>query len=244
MAKQPSLPSNGNRLLAALASSDIDLLCPDLEPRTLAVRHVMEEPNKPIRHIYFMDAGFASVVGTVNGDRDVEIGIIGREGVTGAAVVMGNDRSPHSTYIQMAGTGRRMAATKFRRAMDSSPSLRAIVMKSVSAFNVQTAHTAIANARAKVEERLARWLLMAHDRVDGDELPLTHEFLSMMLAVRRAGVTDALKAFGQKKLIRSGHAKITILNRSGIEKVANGFYGVPESEWRRLMSEGRASRPR
>jgi CRP-like cAMP-binding protein len=230
---------NGNRLLAALASSDIALLRPDLESRTFAVHHVMEEPNKPIRYVHFMDAGVASVVATINGDRNVEIGIIGREGVTGAAVVMGNDRSPHSTYTQIAGTGQRITAAKFRRAMDSSGSIRAIVMKSVSAFNVQTAHTAIANARATIEQRLARWLLMAHDRVDGDDLPLTHEFLSLMLAVRRSGVTEALNSFGKKKLIRSGRGKITILNREGIEEIANGFYGVPENELRRLMSEGR-----
>ena len=146
--------------------------------------------------------------------------------------------------MQIAGAGHRITAPKFRRAMDRSASLRGIFLKSVQAFNVQTAHTAIANARANLEQRLARWLLMAHDRVDGDDLPLTHEFLSLMLAVRRSGVTEALQSFEKQKLITHARKRISVLNRKGIEKIANGFYGVPESELRRLMSEGRASRPR
>jgi CRP-like cAMP-binding protein len=236
----------GNQLLTALTSSDIELLRPDLEPRTFDVRHSIEEPNRTIHHVYFLDAGVASVVALTadHDDREVEIGVIGREGVTGGAVIMGNDRSPHRTYMQIAGAGHRITAPKFRRAMDRSASLRGIFLKSVQAFNVQTAHTAIANARANLEQRLARWLLMAHDRVDGDDLPLTHEFLSLMLAVRRSGVTEALQSFEKQKLITHARKRISVLNRKGIEKIANGFYGVPESELRRLMSEGRASRPR
>ena len=100
---------------------------------------------------------------------------------------------------------------------------------------VQTAHTAISNARAKIERRLARWILMAHDRVDGDSLPLTHEFLSLMLGVRRAGVTEALHALATEKLIRSARSEIVVLNRKGLERRACGSYGVPEAELRRLL---------
>lgn len=112
----------------------------------------------------------------------------------------------------------------------------ASALKFAQAFMVQTAHTAIANGRATVGERLARWVLMARDRMDGDELPLTHEFLALMLGVRRAGVTEALNALEERALLRAGRGKILVLNRKGLEKFAGGYYGVPEAELRRLMS--------
>jgi CRP-like cAMP-binding protein len=241
----PSFKKNwGNRLLAALSPSDLELLRPHLEPsRNYPVRHVLEEPDQAIKHIYFMDAGFASVVGNGGNGQDVEIGLIGRDGVSGSAVVMGDDRSPHSTYIQMEGTGRRLPVAKFLQAMESSRSLRVMVLKSVQGFMLQATHTAIANARASLEQRLARWLLMAHDRADGDSLRLTHEFLAMMLAVRRPGVTEVLNALARKNLVGLKRAHITILNRDGIEKIAGEFYGVPESAWVRLMSaEGQGAK--
>jgi CRP-like cAMP-binding protein len=231
----PKSSPSGNSLLAALRSSDSELLRSDMEPLALEVRHSIEEPNKVIRHVYFLDAGIASVVATIGGDKDIEIGIIGREGVTGASVIMGNDRSPHCTYIQVAGRGRRISVAKLRAAMSQSITLQTLLMKSVFAFNVQTAHTAVANARGSVEQRLARWLLMAHDRIDGDDLALTHEFLSLMLAVRRAGVTVALSAFEQRNLIRRGRSQVTIIDREGIEEIAGDFYGVPENELERLI---------
>ena len=102
---------------------------------------------------------------------------------------------------------------------------------------VQTAHTALANGRAKLEERLARWLLMAHDRLDGDAVPLTHEFLAVMLGVRRAGVTVALHSFERRGFIATRRGQLTVINRPGIEQVAGSFYGIPEAELKRLMSE-------
>jgi CRP-like cAMP-binding protein len=128
-----------------------------------------------------------------------------------------------------------MPATKLREATAESPSLHAILLRYVQAFTVQTAHTAIANARGSLLERLARWLLMAHDRVQGDKLNLTHEFLSLMMAVRRAGVTEALQHFEDRKLIECTRGQITMLNRQGIEKIAGHYYGVPEREYRRLI---------
>jgi CRP-like cAMP-binding protein len=239
MAERPT-PAPANRLLAALSKADLDLLRPDLEPMSLALRAVLEEPNKAIRHVYFVDTGFASVVATIGGDRDIEVGIIGSEGVSGAAVILGNGRSPYSTYIQVAGEARRIPVAKLRSAMAQSSSLHGLLLKWAQAFSIQTAHTAVANARATVEQRLARWLLMAHDRVVGDEVVLTHEFLSLMLGVRRAGVTVAVHAFERQNLIQSARGRITILDRAGIEEIAGDFYGVPESEWNRLIGEARA----
>jgi CRP-like cAMP-binding protein len=122
--------------------------------------------------------------------------------------------------------------------MKDSDTLQAALLKFVQAFMIQTAHTATANGRASLAERLARWILMAHDRLESDELPLTHDFLSLMLGVRRAGVTTALHDLVSKGLIKSQRGIITVLDREGIEEIAAGYYGVPEAEWARLMDGG------
>ena len=140
----------------------------------------------PIEHVYFITDAIVSVVAKYL-ENDVEIGIIGCEGMTGSALILGAESSSYATYIQVAGKGQRISSEKFRQCMDQSQTLRPWLLRYVHAFAVQTAHTGVANARARIPERLARWLLMSHDRVPGDELALTHEFLSTMLATRRAG---------------------------------------------------------
>jgi CRP-like cAMP-binding protein len=195
----------------------------------------MERANRRIETIYFMEAGIASVVAEQPDETKVEVGLIGSEGMSGIAVVLGGDQSPHATYIQAVGEAQQMGAKELRKAMDTSESLRSLLLKFVQVFMVQTAHTAIANARAKIDQRLARWILMAHDRVRNDTLALTHEFLALMLGVRRAGVTEALQSLKRQKLIDTGRNQILVLNRKGIERVAGNSYGVPEKEYRRLI---------
>jgi CRP-like cAMP-binding protein len=226
---------SGNRLLSSLSKADFELLLPDLEAVSLDLRKVLERPNKRIDDVYFPDAGFASVVAVQPKQTKVEVGLIGREGMTGLPVVLGNHKTPHETYIQAAGHGQRINATKLRKAMAASSSLQSLLLKFVQAFMVQTAQTAISNARAKLNERLARWILMADDRIDGSRLPLTHEFLSLMLGVRRAGVTEALHALESEGLIRASRGEIIVRSRKGIERRAGGSYGIPEAEFRRLI---------
>ena len=167
--------------------------------------------------------------------KEVEVGLIGREGMTGLPIVFGNHRSPHATYIQAPGTGKCMPATELRKATQASLSLRDSLLKFVQAFGVQTTHTAVSNAQSKLDVRLARWLLMAHDRIGEDTLSLTHEFLSLMLGVRRPGVTEALHALGKQDLISYARGQITVKNRKGLERKAGTAYGIPEAEYRRLI---------
>jgi CRP-like cAMP-binding protein len=155
--------------------------------------------------------------------------------MTGTAVVLGDEQSPHCTYVQVAGEAQRITAVELRKAMTASDSLRSLLLKFVQAFTVQTAHTAIANARANIDQRLARWILMAHDRTRDKTLPLTHEFLALMLGVRLPGVTEALQSLKRKTLIETGRNQIVVLDRKGIEKAAGYSYGVPEKEYRRLI---------
>jgi len=184
-----------------------------------------------------MEAGIASVVAVQPDETRVEVGLVGCEGMTGIAVVLGDDQSPHSTYIQVAGEAQWIKADQLRKAMMASESLRTLLLKYVQAFMVQTAQTAIANARAHIDQRLARWILMAHDRTRDKALPLTHEFLAVMLGVRRAGVTVALHSFERRGLIATCRGQLTLINRKGIEQVAGSFYGIPEAELKRLMAD-------
>jgi len=226
-----------NHLLAKMTAHDSALLAPHLESITLKERQVVEVPGKPITHVYFVETGVVSVVAVNAEDHRIEVGVIGKEGMTGTPLVFGDDRAQHSAYMQIGGSGRRMPAAAFVEAMKQSSSLRALVLKSAQAFMIQTAHTALANGRAKLEERLARWLLMAHDRLDSDAVPLTHEFLAVMLGVRRAGVTVALHSFERRGMITTRRGQLTLVNRAGIEQVAGSFYGIPEAELKRLMAE-------
>jgi CRP-like cAMP-binding protein len=225
----------GNRLLASLSTEDFDLLAPHLEPVILELRKHLEKPNRRIDAVYFPDSGFASVVALQSSGKQVEVGLIGREGMTGLPIVLGNHRSPHATYIQAPGTGQRILATELRKATQTSVSLRDSLLKFVQAFSVQTTDTAICNAQSKMDVRLARWLLMAHDRIGDDTLPITHEFLSLMLGVRRPGVTEVLNALREKGLITYRRGQITVSDRKGMERKAGEAYGTPEAEYRRLI---------
>jgi CRP-like cAMP-binding protein len=224
-----------NHLLSRLTADDLALLKPGLTRVDLPLRKQLEAPGKRINSVYFIDSGFASVVADGSARNKIEVGMIGREGMTGVAVVLGSDRSPHETYIQNAGEGSRIGAAKLRTAITRSRSLQACLLLYAHAFLIQATYTAIANGRSKLEDRLARWLLMAHDRLDLDELSITHEILSIMLGVRRPGVTVALNLLERDGLIKSHRGVITIVDRKGLRRASNGAYGVPEAEFNRLF---------
>ena len=219
--------SNKNRILSRLSAADKALLEPDLEPVELSLRKVLETPNKAITHSYFIGYGLASIVAQ-NSHKRLEVGLIGCEGCTGLPIVLGNDRSPHETFMQVPGDGMRISANKLREAISQSPSLQRALLGFAHSFMNQTANTALSNGTASLEERLARWLLMANDRLRGDEIPLTHEFLSLMLGVRRAGVTVALHYLEQKALIRMARKQIVVTDHDGLKAAANGCYHQPK----------------
>ncbi|HEY2883931.1 MAG TPA: Crp/Fnr family transcriptional regulator [Rhizomicrobium sp.] len=223
-----------NQVLARLSDSDLALLEPHLEPVELGFRQSIEKPGKPIEYAAFPEEGIISVVANGQKGSEVEVGIIGYDSMTAQSVVMGTDRSPHSTYVQVAGRGRRMKIDAFRDAIAKSATLHRSLLAVVQTFIVQAASTALANGRSTIEARLARWLLMAHDRVDGDAVPLTHEFLAVMLGVRRAGVTTALNDLATRGCIVAKRGIVVVLDRTTLEALARGIYGVAEAEQERL----------
>lgn len=224
-----------NKVLSALTENDLGLLRPDLKPIDLPLRKRLETPQRPIEHIYFPESGFVSVVADGAPDQHVEVGLIGREGMTGLAVVLGADRTPNATFVQNAGAGQRIAADSLRDAMGKSSTLQPLLLRYAHTFLIQVAQTAKANARSSLDERLARWLLMAHDRLETDDLDITHEFLSVMLGVRRSGVTVALNLLEGTALISINRGVVTIVDRKGLKAAANGAYGVTEAEYKRVF---------
>jgi CRP-like cAMP-binding protein len=235
MPESPPIGISSNRLLSRFSREDFGRLGPHLEATDLPVRYRLEIRNRRIEHAYFLESGFASVVANGSKDRSMEVGLIGREGMTGLADLMGTDRTPYDTFVQLDGKGWRVKADNFSRALKQSPTLHGLLLQFAHAFIVQAAYTALANARSKLEERLARWLLMAHDRADGDEIPLIHEFLALMLDVRRPGVTLALSILVRQGFIRTSRGFVFITDRRGLEKSSSGAYWVPEAEFQRLF---------
>jgi CRP-like cAMP-binding protein len=225
----------GNQLLAALSAADFSLLEPDLEAVDLPLRRQLERRNQPVEKVYFIDSGLGSMVMNASPNHMVEVGIIGSEGMTGLAVLLGAGAATYETFIQTAGTGRRISAEKLRLAIAESPSLHQALLRYVHVLITQMAYTALANARYKLEERLARWLLMADDRSQGEPVRLTHEFLSVMLGTRRAGVTVTLNEFQKRGLVQTRRGAITIMEREELKEAANGSYGAPEVEYRQLF---------
>jgi CRP-like cAMP-binding protein len=246
MARRPGSTKHavrGNRLLEALSSADRTLLKPDLEEVSLTTWQVLEKPNERISHVYFPTSGLASVVGTARPKRRIEIGMVGYEGMTGLAVALGHDRSSNETVVQADGSALRVQSRVLRMAMRSRPSLNFTVLRYVHAFMMQASQTALANGRARLDERLARWLLMWQDRLRTPYLTVTHEFLALLLGVTRQGVTVALHELEGQHLIKGTRNLIQILDRKGLLVLANGFYGVSEAEYDTVLLK-RSSRSR
>lgn len=225
-----------NGILASLGSADQTVLQRYLEPVELPIRERLQTPHRAIKSAYFLESGVASVVAITGGQRrTAEVALIGHEGMSGLAVVLGADSSPNEVFMQVAGTAQRIGTDDLRGAMSESKTLSTSLTRYASCFAVQLAQTAVANAQGTIEERLARWLLMAHDRVLGSPIAITHDFLAMMLGVRRAGITMALHALEARNLILTSRGSVIVRDRSGLHRQANGLYGIPEAEYARLF---------
>ena len=218
---------------------DRALLEPYLEPAELSLHDVVERPGIAPEHVLFPLSGLVSFIALGARGLRAEAGICGREGVTGLAIVTSADSTPNEGAVQIAGEALRLRSEHLKAAIEQSQSLRELLLRYAQSMWVQTAQTVLSNARCTLEERLSRWLVMCHDRSQGDVLHLTHEFLSVMLGVRRAGVTVATHYLEGKGLIRASRGTIAILDRKGLERNAGGSYGVAEAEFNRLIGPSR-----
>lgn len=223
-----------NFLLQALSKADLGLLYPHMQRVSLRLRQSLEVAHQPFDFVYFPEDGLGSVVARSKGGTVLEVGLFGRDGMSGSSLLQSDNESPFDCYAQMDGTAMRIGVADFKHALSCSPSLTLLLTRYARSLSLQTGYTALANVQSKFDERLARWLLMVHDRTERDSFAVTHEFLAVMLGVHRPGVTVALQVLEGQLLIKSIRGKISITDREGLVAFTRGAYGPAELEYKRL----------
>ena len=224
-----------NHLLAALPSGVLAQLLPKMQPVALDLREVLYKAEAPIGAIYFVEAGWMSMIMHLEDGLSAEVGLVGREGMAGLPLVFGVETSEVETLVQGPGTALRMEAGAFRQALDEHPPLRTLLFRYGEFMRAQVTQTAACNGNHGLEQRLARWLLMSHDRADGDHFTMTHEFLATMLCVHRPSVTVAARLLQQAGLIRYGNGTMTVVDRPALEATACECYGVVRRQHQKLL---------
>jgi len=215
----------GNRLLSALPKKEYQRLLPELEPVTLTFNEVLYQPGKRIRHVYFPNQGMISLVSPINERSTTAVNIIGKDGMTGLSVFLGVAASPTRAIVQVAGTALRMKAAVLRKESQQGP-LERLLRRYTQALLTQAHQATICNHFHDVKERLSSWVLFMHDSAGSDEFPVTQQFLSDMMGVRREEVSKAAIMLQQGKLISYQRGQMTILNRAGLEALCCKCYGI------------------
>ena len=239
-AKQVSVP---NHLLGALPRKDYQKLLPVLEPVKLAFGEILYESHDQIRHVYFPVDCFVSMLTTVDAGRAAEVGLIGSEGMIGVPMALGVAVSPFRAVVQGGGTAMRLKTVDFRRSFSNSAALKREVFLFTHLLMIQIAQTAACNRFHVVTQRMARWLLMTHDRVNSNEFRITQEFLALMLGVRRVGVSVAMCALRDRKVIAYRRGTIKILDQGGLVSAACGCYKTVKDTYSRAQAHKGNSRP-
>jgi len=229
-----SRPSFKNKILASLSRAEISRLAPHLSPLPLPVGKTLQTPGEEITHAYFLESGLASVVIEMASGNTVETGITGKEGVVGIPVLLGTKSMPSRTFMQIAGDGFKIKAECLKEEFERSGMLRKHINSYIQAYLVQTAQTAACNRLHDIAPRLARWLLMCHDRMESSNFSITHEFLGHMLGTPRSTVTLAAGILHKDGLLDYSRGQVHVRNRKGLEKAACECYGTIKKEFDRL----------
>lgn len=225
-----------NRLINGLPRKDRKRMLERCEPVELVFGSVLCERDQPFLHSYFPLTGFISLVAPMSGHQPLEMGLIGNEGMLGATMVLGVNTVPLRAVVQGSGTSLRLTAVQLRRELRESPSLLRMLNRYLYILMAQLSQTAACTRFHEVEARLARWLLLTHDRAHADHFHLTHEFLADMLGVRRSGITIAAGDLQHKKLIRYSRGEISILDRKGLEAMSCECYSAVVEDYARLLA--------
>jgi CRP-like cAMP-binding protein len=233
--KAPPLPNISNRILRELPAEEYERLSPHLEPVALAVGDVLYYPQDPVTHVYFPNRGSISVISTFTDGGGVEVGVVGNEGVFGVNVVLGSMSVPLEAIAQVPGDGLRVPAEVLKQEFKTGGLLHDLLLRYTQAFIIQIAQTAACNRSHPIGGRLARWLLMSHDRAMSDELHLTQEFISLMLGTRRAGITEAAGKLQNEGMIKYRRGHITVVNREKLETASCECYNIVKTEFDRLL---------
>ncbi|HEY4232206.1 MAG TPA: Crp/Fnr family transcriptional regulator [Lacipirellulaceae bacterium] len=235
MAKSRSSGEFRNAILSRLSPQQLETIRPHLHHIELKIKQVLYQPSQRIEDVLFVEAGMISVVSVMDDGRSIEVGTIGREGVSGAGSLFGANAGPYQYYVQLAGHGYRVDAAVLKDIAKQNEEFRDLILRCQTAFHTQTMQTAACNGLHSVTQRCCRWLLMSQDRVNGDAVPLTHEFLGLMLGVRRASVTDVLRPIQDRGWIQSNRGEITILDRKGLESGSCECYRIIAEQQKILL---------
>ena len=238
-----SVSTTRNRLLQALAPDDLARFLPQLERVDVRKGNVLIRQRELLKFAYFPEGGLSSSLTTTSDGRKIEVGCFGFEGMVSTATLLGSNQASDDILVQIGAPWLRIKTEALIESCKSSPALHELLLRFVQIQILTLSRSVLANGAYKLRERLARWLLMVHDRVEGDDLPLTHEFLSLMLAVRRAGVTLAIQEVESLGLIRAKRALLTVVDREGLIELAGDSYGIPEAEYERLIGPFRGKHP-
>ena len=226
----------GNKLLAAMSREEYERLLPQMQAISLPLKQRIYEVNEPIEHLYFPNSGVISFLGVLGNGGTVEVATVGNEGMIGTPILLGTDRIGAETMVQVPGDGWRMKVDVFKREVPPGSPFHNLLLRYVQALMNQMIRAVICNTLHPVEARCCRWLLQVQDRVGLDEFILTQEFLSQMLGVRRATVSEVAAKFQKAGLINYHRGKIIILDRKGLEAASCECYRVVKQEYERLLS--------
>lgn len=224
-----------NRLLQAMPPSELKKLDGQLEVLDMEIRHRVFDPDRPPEYVYFPLSGVISIHKRLREGVAVEIATIGCEGMVGIEIFLGGGQTPASAFCQVPGQTARLPADFFRRVARESAAITDLLLRYTQATLTQVAQSSACNRVHSIEERCARWLLMTHDRVPGDQFVLTQEFLGEMLGVRRPSVSVAASILQRAGLIRYSRGRVEIVDRAGLESAACECYAVVAREYDRLI---------
>jgi len=224
MPAETGLPRN--LLLRSLPFEELERLSPVLQKIALAPRRVLQHAGLPIEHVFFIEEGLVSVLAKVDERNAVEVGLIGRDGAVGSIVVLGADVAAFSHFVQIGGSALRISVDDLSRALAELPRLRAALQGYVHLSLMQVSQTAACSLSHSFEQRLASWLLMAHDRCDMTQLPITQDLVARSLGVRRPTVSNAFKQLAERGAFAKERGRVRILDRAGLERIACRCYRV------------------
>jgi CRP-like cAMP-binding protein len=225
-----------NLLLAALPPEEYERLLPDLQSVSLDENHVLIEPFRRISYVYFPLSGAISLLMPAGQGHYIEAGMVGNEGLTGVCLSLGSDRAPMRAVAQTSSHGLKMSARVFRAEMQRNSPLADAVRRYAQAYMVMLSQGLVCMGAHRIEQRCARWLLMMHDRINTDELRLTHKTLARMLGVRRATVSEVASRLQSRDLVRYERGVMKIVDRAGLEKAACECYRVMTRELARMLA--------
>ena len=231
----PPPPQSRSHLLAAIPVSEFQQLKPHLTTVDLRAKDRLAEPDHPIEAVYFPLNAVLTMAAVDRDGEAVEVGSVGCEGMTGLSVLLGAEQSTSRVSVQVGGQAERMDAAVLQREVHRNDHFRRLLHLYVQAFMTQIAQSTACNRLHAAEKRLARWLLICRDRVGRDEMPITQETMAVMLAVRRATVTEAASALQRQGLIRYRRGVVSIVDRPRLEAATCECYQIVREEFDRLL---------